>query len=976
MAGFLRRRTKPLVTAVSGRLSQVISATAVAAFLLVGYGGLVDAQSSNESESFVNEVVARQIDNAVPDVVLRLTPVTDDGAELGEAGADGNEGNPANDLSDGSGEPTPESVAELVDATSAVRLQLLELSGVAWVTSDLTLEPPQILVSFDAETGDRPLSAVEDIAEAFSIGGSANTGENVKVEVAGQAVVDKNLRLRITVGLVIVALLVAVLTAALVAVIEPWRRAALVGAVTLVAIWLATVLGGQTAGSFDGSLASTALPATLASSVAAVVVAGRLVLWFRAPKGMEQADMIRQAVREIGTDFLVVGAGFAVVSFFLELVGPGRSVASVGLVGVIVASAVVFSLLTPILAALSPVQTRQSGLEHEGGERIDTPGGDHGLAEAVAAAERTLEVGEASVGDATGEWSDFMLAASGSSDKAASMPQPTLVPAQLRVANGRQFPLGVMFGFVVFLLILVTFSVRATSNDRLLDSAIIDPGGTEWVGQLASSGDATSSILAEFPAGTDQQAKQAWLEQVSELDGVARVDTTRSRHIEGEGQELNAAAGQSGEADAHDEAPLYALIVPEIPARSADALRLLSSVESLNVLAGAELSGTPVTALQANQRDRSDTWVMAWAFALFGGVTTLVLSGDLGRSGASFVLRLLGAATTIGLYQILGSQPSGGEIQVVLLVQAVGASVFEAILVRGVARNVDAADSGLDTENVFESIGTLPSVDDAVAEVLHSEAFPAAAALALTAVASIGLVFVDIGIVGRLGLVMLVVAVVEVVVLSWLLRPVTVIGDGHQHALNITTRLMAIVQSVDDEGGDGSYGGPWAGVVNDLLQTEFSFQVQPRAAQLDDLYLLGTPLYQQATEHHNQLVEAGFRIAGQPPRLVEARVVKIEEQANLVVTVDHPLRQLIGPDGAVAGVRRAERRSVMLWLAAMSDGTYRMADSVELATVELGQSGAASGGALVIDDRATGQNPIASPIPPTAATSGALSERS
>jgi hypothetical protein len=78
-----------------------------------------------------------------------------------------------------------------------------------------------------------------------------------------------------------------------------------------------------------------------------------------------------------------------------------------------------------------------------------------------------------------------------------------------------------------------------------------------------------------------------------------------------------------------------------------------------------------------------------------------------------------------------------------------------------------------------------------------------------------------------------------------------------------------------------------------------------------------------------------LRIVGRSPQLRSIRVVSGRDPVTLAVTVDHPIRQLVDRNGKIVGVRKPERRSVMLWLTAVADGSFRIGDSVELGAMPL-----------------------------------------
>jgi hypothetical protein len=224
------------------------------------------------------------------------------------------------------------------------------------------------------------------------------------------------------------------------------------------------------------------------------------------------------------------------------------------------------------------------------------------------------------------------------------------------------------------------------------------------------------------------------------------------------------------------------------------------------------------------------------------------------------------------------------------------------------------------------------NTDVLLERALGNEGRAAAIGLGLVAVASIGIGFADLGVVRRLAIVMVVGIVIEVVVGAWLLRP-GLLGSraiSHFAAQPVRTALRALAGDPAENGQQA-----WAGVVDYLLHVEFSFQTDARSAMLDRVYLPGTAVHRQASEHQDSLISADLRIVGRSPQLRSVREVSGADPVTVAVTVDHPVRQLVDRSGKIVGVRKPERRSVMLWLVPMSDGSYRIADSVELGSIPL-----------------------------------------
>jgi hypothetical protein len=178
---------------------------------------------------------------------------------------------------------------------------------------------------------------------------------------------------------------------------------------------------------------------------------------------------------------------------------------------------------------------------------------------------------------------------------------------------------------------------------------------------------------------------------------------------------------------------------------------------------------------------------------------------------------------------------------------------------------------------------------------------------------------------------------IETVVGVWLLRPVMLGGRAIRHFASQPVKL-AIESLTGSSVSSQAEHRAWVDVMIGLLETEFSFQADPTAADISSVFVDGTPLFDSSVDHHANLVEAGLRIVGRKPQLRALRVVSNAAPPTLVVTVDHPVRQLLDDDGKIVGVRQAERRSVMLWMMMQRDGTYRIADSVELGSTALTSS--------------------------------------
>jgi hypothetical protein len=192
--------------------------------------------------------------------------------------------------------------------------------------------------------------------------------------------------------------------------------------------------------------------------------------------------------------------------------------------------------------------------------------------------------------------------------------------------------------------------------------------------------------------------------------------------------------------------------------------------------------------------------------------------------------------------------------------------------------------------------------------------------------------------VASLAIVVVVVGSIELVAGLWLLRPALL---GHRAAFHTAARPVRQVLHSGSEprGAAGSEDPSWRRVVSDLIQSEFRLQARPGDAELDAVYVPDTPLYRKVETHNDNLAKVGLRVTGRSPRVRSVKAVSGRSTPTLAVTVDHPERRLVDGEGNVVGVRKSERRSEVLWLSAEADGSYRIAESVELGSVPLNEGG-------------------------------------
>ncbi|MEM9134213.1 MAG: hypothetical protein AAF962_01035 [Actinomycetota bacterium] len=741
---------------------------------------------------------------------------------------------------------------------------LSRLAPIEWVVEDGTASPaPNLLLGLAEgreEAGLRAVTAFVDDHEAAE-----------RIAIGGRLADDAALQSRIGRTLVTVTLLMAVVIGGLVAWLIRPAHGALIGLSLVVSGLVASAVGSSGAVGFDGSMITTSLVAVLSGLLVAAYLALRLLDWFAAPDGEDLADMIRRSIASLGMELVMAGVSLVVAAAFLQIVGPGRSVAAPAFLGALVA----------VLLTLAVVATGLAALEGSGRRAVPP------VFDERREAARTVF---------------------------GTRP------------NGRDFPIAVIlaFGFVFGFLALVAISSETAPN--LVDAADRTDEAVVAVQERldAGGGDPTVAVLARFPAGTDQLAKAAWLQRVSELPNVGRVDTTVNRTVAGETVELETSVlGPLSDLVDGDEAPTHALVVPLVSGRSDAAVDLVDGIRAVEGPVEAELSGVPVEAGVAGERDRSVVWVTIITLTLVAGVAVFGLTGDWTLAAIVAALRLLDAMALVGLYHLVVGAVSGPELLTVVMVVAVGSSLFEFGVLRQLLR------------------GPASSSEDPLSNALDIEGWPAAVALAGLAIAGLGLVGTGVGPLSRFGVLLALALLVELIVGFWLLRP-AVLGARAVNAAAIRTVRDAL-RSLAGVGVAQDDHARLHAAVSSLLLTEFQFQADPGVANMEDVFVPNTPLFRNAVDHHRNLAQAGLRITGRSPQLRDLQVVALEDQSTVNVTVDHPIRQLIDHSGKVVGVRKPERRTMMLWLDEGRWG-HRIADSVELGAQALAAAPAPAAG--------------------------------
>ena len=528
---------------------------------------------------------------------------------------------------------------------------------------------------------------------------------------------------------------------------------------------------------------------------------------------------------------------------------------------------------------------------------------------------------------------------------------------RVNLPDGRDFPTAVLAGFALFLVIVGLFALRVPTSE-LLDESASPPGSASRrvADELAAlGGDPTSSILVTAPEQTSVAKLDAWARDASKLTSVGWVATASGRFVAGE---LEPDGSDASRFVSNDR--LLAVVTPAVSARSLAAQDLVGLLDNPQGLAEApELSGAPVDAAAAGEESTGNLWLLVFSLALAGALGVLVLVGDLRLAALVGVLRVIGSAALLGVYHLVTDSVSGSELQTAALVSSIGVGLFELGFVRRLAAAVRPNDHAVETELVDELLAP-PRTNDVISDVLRREGRAAMLGLAVTVLCGLGFLATDLEVARRLGVALAVGLMVELLVGTWMLRPVLLgrrlIGATERRVgrLDLEALEEALVPAFEDGGNSadvltlararsaadpapvaGGIDPEWRRVVSGLLRAEFGFQTDPDRAELDTVFVADTPVFHELAEHNRRLRSAGFRVSGDGPRLLKVRAVNNGSPVTLAITVDHPERRLVDRDGRVLGVRRGERREGMLWLVQDPSGRYRIAEAVDLGTGEV-----------------------------------------
>lgn len=549
-----------------------------------------------------------------------------------------------------------------------------------------------------------------------------------------------------------------------------------------------------------------------------------------------------------------------------------------------------------------------------------------GVAELLQSGRSTLTV--AAIGAAIAAMTVFALLPAGlvllsdltadESDAAdlAGLSRPASLP--FSVPDGARQPLIFLAAGAVFLVALAAFAFDSPSRQFIGAESLPAETDEAMVGErLAAVGDQTAPVRAVFDPSASAELVDQWATAAAELSDIVRVETASGSFSRGGSLAPELTFPDSAFQDSEP----VAFAVPSVASRSEDGQSMVRDLASLDTdLGNPRLSGPSVDAA-SDGPTRSDLVILILVAAILVGVGALITTQSRGFGLTAGVLRLLFGAAAIGLYRLVIPGATGAELALVLAVITTMAALFD-----------------------FEFLGHAPAsgVEQRKPFLLRNPGETSLVGVAFLGLACLMLLLAAVfgggPTAGRLGFGLLFAALLEGALGGFVSRPAFLGQSGAFHTF-VRPMRVALTNSKRIPGPDEVEGDPhWKRVVSDLLQSEYQLQVNPEVAEVSRVFVAQTPLARQAETQSLSLLQAGLRISGRGPKLRRVTTINHQSPISLGVVVEHPARQLVDSDGEVVGVRAAELKRGVLWLVERSDGTYRIAESVELESLDPSES--------------------------------------
>ncbi len=495
----------------------------------------------------------------------------------------------------------------------------------------------------------------------------------------------------------------------------------------------------------------------------------------------------------------------------------------------------------------------------------------------------------------------------------------------LSFPDGRHLSLPVV-GLAALALAILAVAAFGRVDRDLLDGTDLDDDEVAAVAaaQASQGGDPTAGIAVTAP-GVALVDLSGWAAAAAERADVAWIDVGGQRFTSTGGSELEDWASLvPTTSDA-------ALVVPAVNPRGVEGQIFVDGLEAIP-LAGDGLRlegrGGDVGAVAGS---RGTVLITVVALAVMAGLAVIILTGNRALGVVSAGLRLLSGGATVGLHNLVASDPSMASIQTTLVVIGIGSMASELELLRRLESEAETAWSKPVAGRWSPVPGSL------AANPGQFGAFGLVAVILAGPVLLITSVFGGGPGTTRLAIALVLAALVDLGVGAVLLRPALL---GQRAAFQTAARPLRVAAHARSTGDPADDTPPdddpaWREVVIDLIQTEFWLQTEPDGAELGLVFEADTPVHDQANERHGNLARTGLRVVGRPPELRTLRTNRDRQPTILTVTVDHPASQLLDAEGRVVGVRGPERRIGRLWLSSQPGGGHRIAESIELGVTVL-----------------------------------------